>query len=484
MERFFRNSASAVFAFIFVFAALFSLSSKASAATLSISPSASQHGVGATFSESVLVNSGGVSINAASGVISFPPSTLQVVSISESSSVVNFWAAQPSFDNSGGTINFEGVVLNPGFSGSSGNVITVTFRAKAEGQSTLSFVSGSVLANDGLGTNVLSSMSNAAVSVVAAANQGDVTSAPAVNPLTPPAPKITSLSNPDPNGWAATTTPSFSWPVSSDVTAVRILYDGNPSSLPSILYNPPISSKNLSDIADGIYYLHVQLQNKEGWGGISNYRFQIDTVSPNPFSISFANATSSAPSESVSFLATDALSGIDHYSIQIDSQNPFNVTPGEVGTSYALPAQSSGSHTLIVTAFDRAGNSTISTGTFTVGENQIFALGQLIINYASVAVVAALIIAVLIGLSWRVIRKLSRLKQEVRREVGHAEDILHRSFDLLKEDINDHARLLIKAKTHRALTKEEELFLKKFGGDLKEAESIITKEMRSLDELK
>lgn len=417
MARFSRIFTYVLSALIFPIALFFLFSPSASAATLSISPAASEHYVGTTFSESVLVDAGEGAINAVSGTISFPPSTLEVVSISESSSAINFWASQPSFSNDSGTINFEGVVLNPGFSGSDGNVITITFKAKAEGQSDLSFTSGSVLANDGLGTNVLSSMSGANVSIMVAANQSDVSSAPAVNPLTPPAPRIISLSNPDPNGWAATSTPSFSWQVSSDVTATRLLYDENPDSVPSVVYNPPISSKTLSGIVDGVYYLHVQLQNQVGWGGISNYRFQIDTAPPNPFFISFANATSSGPSESVSFLATDSLSGIDHYSIQIDSQAPFNVTPEEVGTSYVLPAQSSGSHTLIVTAFDRAGNSTISTGTFTVSQNQVFALGQLIINYASVAVVAALIIAVLIGLSWKVIRKLSRLKQEVRKSI-------------------------------------------------------------------
>ncbi len=108
-----------------------------------------------------------------------------------------------------------------------------------------------------------------------AANQSDVSSAPAVNPLTPPAPRIISLSNPDPNGWAATSTPSFSWQVSSDVTATRLLYDENPDSVPSVAYNPPISSKTLSGIVDGVYYLHVQLQNQVEWEGISNYRFQI-----------------------------------------------------------------------------------------------------------------------------------------------------------------------------------------------------------------
>lgn len=571
-EKFFSlGVALAAFAAFF-----FSASPCASAAALSISPAANQEAVGQTFSESVVVNAGSQAINAVSGTISFPPSTLQVVSVSENASIVNFWATQPSYSNVSGTINFEGVVLNPGFSGSAGNVITVTFIAKAEGQSPIKFTDGSVLANDGLGTNVLSAMANASVSVVSSASQAGQASVPSVNPLTPAAPQITSTTNPDPDDWYGNPNPSFSWNVPSDVVAAKVLYDTNPTSVPSVLYTNPISSKTLSAVADGTYYFHVELKNASGWGGISHFRFRIDTVPPSPFAISFPSATSS-PTVSAAFAAVDALSGIDHYSVQVDNENPTNVSPAASGL-YPLPPEQAGNHTLIVTAFDKAGNSTVATATFSVtgidapvitsytanisqngimavrgstypnsivsifirsggalvdtekatsdgsgsftlavaksldsgayrftaqvtepngsqsgetapydfvvGQNPFLEFGQLLINYASIIVVGVLVLAALIGLSWRVIVRLSRLKQEVRKEVGQAEGILHRSFDLLKEDISDHARLLVKAKTKRKLTAEEDLFLKKFGGDLKAAENVISKEIKNLDDLK
>ena len=477
---------------VFFGLALFSVSHAASAATLYISPSAGQYSVGQKFSEDVMVDSAGQSINAVSGTISFYPSTVHVLSISESSSIVNFWATQPSFSNETGTIDFEGVVLNPGFSGSAGNIITVTFIAEAPGQNPLSFTAGSVLANDGEGTNILSGMTGATFETVSAENQSAVSTAPSVNPLTPQAPQISSPTNPNPDDWYATSSPSFSWPLSSDVTAVRILYDTSPTSIPTVLYSTPIASKDLSTIPDGTYYFHVQLKNQSGWGGVSHFRFKIDTAPPDSFVISFPNgATSTTPVENVSFKTQDSLSGVDHYSVQVDNQSAFTLSPTDVGTSYALPAQSSGAHSIIVTAYDAAGNSTVATANFFINyvvaptfANQLVTLGGVIVNYASLGLVAVLVLALLLGVFWKTFKKISRLKQEVKKEVSQAEDILHRSFDLLKEDVNEHIRLLLKAKTRRDLTKEEELFLKKFGSNLGEAEKIISKEIRNLEDLK
>lgn len=96
-------------------------------------------------------------INAVSGVVSFPENLLKVVSISKEKSLITLWTQEPKIER--GRIPFEGVVLNPGFQGDNGLVFQVTFKAKNTGQVNLSFAEGSVLANDGLGTNVLSFLS-------------------------------------------------------------------------------------------------------------------------------------------------------------------------------------------------------------------------------------------------------------------------------------------------------------------------------------
>lgn len=135
------------------------------AATLSISPSASDVNESRTFTSTVYVNAGGQSVNAVQGVINFPTDKLQVVSISKSSSIVDFWVKDPSFSNSSGSINFEGAIIS-GYSGSTGKVISITFRPKALGDASVSFSSAQVLANDGNGTNVLSANPGASYSII------------------------------------------------------------------------------------------------------------------------------------------------------------------------------------------------------------------------------------------------------------------------------------------------------------------------------
>src|SRR3989344_1569285 len=137
----------AVLAFVFYGVAAL----HANAATLSFFPARGEYAVGSTLQVSAYVSSEDQAMNAASGVISFPLDKLEVISFSKSGSIITFWVQEPSFSNSAGTFNFEGIVPNPGFTGASGKVITVRFRVKAVGSAFLNFSSGLVLANDGQG---------------------------------------------------------------------------------------------------------------------------------------------------------------------------------------------------------------------------------------------------------------------------------------------------------------------------------------------
>src|SRR3989338_410193 len=141
------------------------------AATLGFSPSTLSRAVENTFSVSVYVSSTDQAINAVSGVVSFPPGMLEVVGISKTNSIMSFWVQEPSFSNANGTVNFEGIAFNPGFTGSRGTVLSITFRAKNSGQAPVSFSSGTVLANDGIGTNILTSIGSANFSITGASSQ-------------------------------------------------------------------------------------------------------------------------------------------------------------------------------------------------------------------------------------------------------------------------------------------------------------------------
>jgi len=126
------------------------------AADLFFSQPNQNYSVGQVLAISVYLNAE-QTVNAISAEINFSNDQLEVLSLSKASSIVNFWTEEPSFFNSAGLINLEGVIFNPGFLGNNGKIITINFKAKDRGQAQITFSSASVLANDGLGTNVLKS---------------------------------------------------------------------------------------------------------------------------------------------------------------------------------------------------------------------------------------------------------------------------------------------------------------------------------------
>jgi hypothetical protein len=127
------------------------------AATLKLNPATGVYTVGNVFSDAVLVQTNGASVNASDGQITFNPKELQVVQVNRNNSIFNLWTEEPSFSNSAGTISFSGGSPT-GYKGASGNIATITFKSLTAGTPKVNFKSGSILAADGLGTNILTGM--------------------------------------------------------------------------------------------------------------------------------------------------------------------------------------------------------------------------------------------------------------------------------------------------------------------------------------
>src|SRR3989344_1867829 len=151
-----------------ILAYVFPLSVQAQA-VVSLSPPSGTYEVGELFSLSVTVNTAGKPINAAFGQLNFDNSRLEAVRIEYGDSIFGLWTTQPSASNAVGTITFSGGIPNPGFNGKSGTIIRTTFRPKKVGQAPVAFVSGSVLANDGTGTDVADSFRGGLYTIVGGA---------------------------------------------------------------------------------------------------------------------------------------------------------------------------------------------------------------------------------------------------------------------------------------------------------------------------
>lgn len=327
------------------------------AATLSFSPSSGTYKMGDVFSVNILVNTDGTAVNAFSGKVSYPTDKLDFVSYSKTGSLLNFWTIDPVKED--GVIHYEGVIFNPGYNGSKGQIVKLTFKVKSLGAGTLSFASSSVLANDGLGTNVLESVGTATFVFGATS---PVSSTPGeIN--TPLAPVISSDTHPDPNKWYSNNTPKISWEIGSDITGVAASIDQNPTGNPDTKSKGKITSYSPGEFKDGVWYAHVRLQNASGWGAISHFRIQIDTIKPSLFTIEALPdlTTKDDPFRKFKFTATDELSGIEHYEVTYDTGDVE--TWYDDGTHiYTTPHLHPGNHLMAVKAVDGAGN-TLSNST-------------------------------------------------------------------------------------------------------------------------
>lgn len=352
-----------------IFICYFSAAVSAQAATLSVSPGSGVYTSNGTFTVRVTVNSAGAPINAAEGTLSFNPKELSVVSVNRNGSIFNLWVTEPAFSNGAGTINFSGG-LPSGYTGSAGNIMTVTFRAVGSGSAKVSFSNGSVLANDGRGTNVLTGMNGGSFTIQAASTQPDIEEvvveyvAPA---NTPPAPKITSVSHDNPDRYHTAKEAILSWDLPSGVTSVRTLLDDKTTTIPTKVYESPIRTITLSDLPEGKSYFHVQFKNADGWGKVSHYRLAIDSEKPTAISISQPEGTDiNNPEQVLEVAVTDATSEIKRFVVKINDSESFELLNESASGTVKLPALLPGYHNVIIEAFDEAGNSIIGSYSFNI----------------------------------------------------------------------------------------------------------------------
>ncbi len=462
---------------------------------MSFSPSSGSYEVGSSFTVGVYAESTAVVLNALSGVIAYPQDLLDLVSISKNQSVISLWVQEPTFSNTSGTAGFEGIVLNPGFIGSNGKLITLTFKVKAKGVSVLTFSSGSMLANDGEGSEVPSSKGKGQFTLTEATATQIEQLAPAVptqekTKLLPALPVIASESNPA-GAWSSKVDGDFIFTIPNDVDALRLLLDETPSSTPTVVYEPAITSKKIFDIKEGISYLHVQYRNIYGWGTILHYTVQIDTKSPTSLGVEETAVGT------FKFTAQDNLSGIALYRVHIDGGESTSIK-SDGAYIYSVLETTTGQHTLTVEVFDQAGNSTSTSRLFSIPVlaeetpqqpavvspttfSPIHAVGITLITVLSIVIPCIALIFLLCVLLYLLWRSVEGLRMRIDKEVLEARMIVHTAFALLRKDLKEDIATLKKASEKRKLTREESKILRRLEKNIDEAEDIISKEMLDIE---
>ncbi len=341
-------------------------SSSASAAGLYMSPASGSYNLGKTFSVAVYVSTPQEALNAISGTISFPQNKLELLSLSKGDTIINFWIEEPSYSNSTGIMNFEGIVLNPGFIGTGGKIISLSFKVKAVGSAEVRLTSGSVLANDGLGTNILTGMSGATFHLSDVITDSAMAAELLDTTRVPFEPQISSTTHPDQNKWYNNTNPKFSWPVPAGASGLRLLLSSSAQDAPSVNYSPPINYKELDEVSDGTWYLHARFKNNEGWGNIAHYKFQIDTKEPEFLKVTLEERIDlTEPQIKFNLEAEDETSGINHYEIQFNG-GEWLAWQDDGSHKYQSEVLAPGEYVAAIKALDKAGNFLLKSIDFTI----------------------------------------------------------------------------------------------------------------------
>ncbi|OGY22171.1 MAG: hypothetical protein A2126_00585 [Candidatus Woykebacteria bacterium GWB1_45_5] len=273
-------------------------------------------------------------------------SNFTVTGISVAGSICKLYPSSPSYSPT--SAHFQCGLPTPGYTGGAGYIGAVIVKGNSPGTAKLSIASGSkVLANDGFGTNILSSLGTATFNI-----------------LPPPtaAPSVTSSTHPDSDKWYKNKDVSLSW--SGAGSEFSYQFDQSADTIPDTVSEGTEKAKTYKEVADGLWYFHVRVKGSGGWSATTSFRVQIDSTPPEPFTPEADPKKDAEKRPIISFVTADATSGIDHYEVKID--NGVWVT---ALSPYQIPKIASGKHTIYVKAIDKAGNERI--GQVEVGVKEI-----------------------------------------------------------------------------------------------------------------
>ena len=343
-------------------------------ASFYLSPESGVYTIGDEFPVSIMLDTDGKPIVAAEGNVTFNKNELEVVGVSKDGSILTQWTIEPEYSNEEGMVYFGGALPSgEEYNGEEGKILTIVFKAMSNIASNVRFSTGAaILAADSSATNILTQMNSGVYTLNAKEVVPTIEYVAQVNTSTS---TILSATHPDQGSWYANSNPEFSWTLSEDIENIRIIFDEEPLTIPTIFYSTPVTKKTIENVEDGTWYFHLQTKNDIGWGEILHYKVQIDTVDPKHFEIiEKPRPDLTDPNPAFIFEAFDELSGVGGFEVSLDDSVGEIWRSSEASSTdivYSLEDISPGKHTLAVKAVDKAGNHISQTVDFAVDALEI-----------------------------------------------------------------------------------------------------------------
>ena len=360
----------------------------AAQASLFISPSAKSYVVGQTFTVSLNI-SADLAVNAVEGNLVYPTDKLEALSVSKAGSIISLWVNEPVMSKNFGNVYFAGVILNPGYKGRGAKILSVNFRVKAAGEALVTVANGSALANDGYGTQILSTISGGRYKL-----ESKITAPPALAPIDLPSPaalQLFSPTHPDQDKWYANNSPRFGWVLPSGAEGISFVLDNLPSTVPNTKSDGVLIFYRAENLKSDIWYFHARVLKNNKWSETAHFRLKIDVDPPEEFKIDFFDEEETFNTKpKIFFGASDRLSGIDHYVLKIDDGDEFVLSASAGAKPFLLPKQPYGRVNLTIKAYDAAGNFFSASGSIKIVPRWVKLAGA-VIESASFLIIVGLL---------------------------------------------------------------------------------------------
>jgi hypothetical protein len=263
-----------------------------------------------------------------------------------------------------------------------GLVVAFTVRAKRSGDIRMHFATGAAVhAADGTGGNLLSTLNGGIYAITPKegllastsmpifeeedlvvllesdehlATSSDEVSGEVLGAAT--GTPITSATHPDQALWYALATSTINWEIPDGLARVRLALNKKPEGEGIVSYEVPKHEKILTNLDDGVWYVHLTREFTDGHTDTNAYRLNIDRTPPLNVTVSEKPRDSSTNPNAIFLVsATDTSSGIEHYMFVLDDGTAVSWV--DDGThEYHTQALKVGAHKLAISAVDRAGN--------------------------------------------------------------------------------------------------------------------------------
>jgi hypothetical protein len=300
------------------------------------------------YTMSIKIEPGGEDINAISTNLNYDPQMVNVLDIIKTDSICRQdLFLEQLIDNQKGQVRISCVLPDFNLLIKEGKIADLVIQAQQTGPFVIEFdPSSQVLANDGLGTNVLRTHINASYQTQ------DLTEQHSINNLAIPI--IISPTHPNNARWYNKKDIKLSWLNHHEHKYIYLL-DKNPKSIPKTEKGISIDSTDSIELSikeDGVYYFHLQVDKEDIEFPTAHFKLMIDATPPN-----FVEKRASHPEiktgevSRISFEAQDDQSGLQSYYIKIDNNIFLPVVP-----PLYIPFHQAGIHNIMIRAYDNTDN--------------------------------------------------------------------------------------------------------------------------------